>query len=235
MMTDPARTAGYAGGGIAVTRSLPAGCPPVLLIHGLGSTATATWGDTGWFVELERAGFGWLAPDLRGHGGSIKPHQPDSYRPERLVADAVAVLDDAGITTVDVVGYSLGARIAIELAADRPDRVGRLVLGGFGDGAGSAPPVQQLLDHLAAGADRAAVAACAAGAATEASPPRIADVGAPVLLVAGDADTFAGSIESLAERLVDARTERVAGRNHFTTLSATSFKRTALDFLAARR
>jgi len=234
-MTDPARTTVYAGAAIAVNRRLPDGCPPVLLLHGLGSNATATWGATGWFGELERAGFGWLAPDLRGHGGSIKPHQPDSYRPERLVEDAVAVLDDAGIITVDVVGYSLGARIAIELAVNRPDRVGRLVLGGFGDGSGSAPPLQQLLGHLPAGADPAAVAACAAGAATEVAPPRVAEVVAPVLLVAGETDTFAGSIESLGERFVDARTERVPGRNHFTTLSATSFKRAALDFLGARR
>jgi len=217
---------------IAVWQGPTESAQPVMLLHGLGSTARATWEATGWFRALAAAGCSWLAPDLRGHGDSGRPHDPQSYGLTQLVRDVVLVLDHAAVSRVDLIGYSLGSRVALEFAATWPDRVGRLVLGGFGDGSGSVP-VQELLDRLPASVDREAVAACAHGAGA-AAPVRTADMRAPALLVAGDGDRFAGSIESLASQLLDARSERVSGRNHFNVLSAAAFKQAALAFLQTR-
>src|SRR5581483_2333998 len=73
------------------------------------------------------------APDLRGHGRSDKPHDPEAYRSSVLVGDLVGALDAAGVAEADVVGYSLGGELALELATRHPERVRRLVAGGIGE------------------------------------------------------------------------------------------------------
>jgi pimeloyl-ACP methyl ester carboxylesterase len=231
MMTDTVHVES-AGLSLAVRQRLCPDRPPVLLLHGLGADATNTWEATGWFRALDAAGFGWIAPDLRGHGGSDKPRDPRSYPLRYLVDDAVAVLDAADVAIAHVIGYSLGARIAVEIAAIEPGRVDRLVLGGFGIGSGDAAHVDRLLQHLPAGTDRAAVTACAQGVSA-APEPVMTGVSSPVLLVSGDADEFAGDIETMAARFEHASSERLPGRNHLTALVASAFKTLALDFLDA--
>ena len=217
---------------LAVRQRLRPECPAVLLLHGLGADATSTWGATGWFRALDDAGFGWIAPDLRGHGASDKPRDARCYPLRWLVDDAVAVLDAAGVEVAHVIGYSLGARIAIELAAAERGRVDRLVLGGFGTGSGASAHLEMVLKHLPTSADRVAIAACAQGVSA-ASPPPASGVSSSTLLVSGDTDEFAGDIETMGAQLAHAIVERLPGRNHFTALSASAFKRLALDFLHA--
>lgn len=231
MMTDTAHVEA-AGVSLVVRQRLSPDRPAVLLLHGLGADARSTWEATGWLRALDAAGFGWIAPDLRGHGGSDKPRDSQFYPLRSLVDDAVAVLDAADVAVAHVIGYSLGARIAVELAAVDPGRVGRLVLGGFGIGSGAAEQIDRLLQRLPAGTDRAAVAACAGGV-SEAPEPPVTSVLSPVLLVSGDADEFAGDIETMGARLAHASIERLPGRNHFTALAASDFKRLALAFLRA--
>ena len=60
--------------------------------------------------------------DGRGNGRSDRPPGPSAYDDAELVADALAVLDAAGVDDAVVVGYSLGARVLLALAADHPDR-----------------------------------------------------------------------------------------------------------------
>jgi 2-succinyl-6-hydroxy-2,4-cyclohexadiene-1-carboxylate synthase len=66
-----------------------------------------------------------LAPDLLGHGDAACPADPAAYAVEREVERLVARLPDG---PVDVVGYSLGGRVALQLALAHPERVDRLVL-----------------------------------------------------------------------------------------------------------
>jgi pimeloyl-ACP methyl ester carboxylesterase len=95
---------------------------PVLLIHGLGY---ARWG---WEPVLpglaER--FEVLLHDNRGIGESDAP--PGPYTAAEMAADAIQVLDEAGVERAHVVGTSLGGMIAQELALAHPERVDRLVL-----------------------------------------------------------------------------------------------------------
>lgn len=236
-MSDGVRRIDSAGTGLAVRARRGGELRPVLLIHGLGSSAAGTWGATGWLRAVEEAGRSWIAPDLRGHGDSDRPHDPDRYRIDLLVDDVRAVLDDAGVDVVDIVGYSLGARIAVGFAARCGPRVRRLVLGGFGDGAAArdGASVRDLIERLPSGVDRDAVAACVAGSSGDEVGAAAGRVRVPVLLVAGDSDDLAGDIETAALRFADARTERLPARNHFTALTAARFKRAALDFLAEGR
>jgi pimeloyl-ACP methyl ester carboxylesterase len=68
-----------------------------------------------------------LTLDYRGTGDSAKPDAP--YSTELFAQDVIAVLDELGIDRADVYGTSMGGRVAQQLAARHPHRVGALVLG----------------------------------------------------------------------------------------------------------
>ncbi|WP_406639038.1 alpha/beta fold hydrolase [Amycolatopsis sp. WGS_07] len=84
------------------------GEPPVLLLHGLGSTGAVWDGLTGLLDQRL------LVPDLPGHGGS--PRLPE-YSFETLAAAVADALDESG--PVVVLGHSLGGVVALELASGR--------------------------------------------------------------------------------------------------------------------
>ena len=104
---------------------------PVVLLHGLFSSAEMNWIRFGHAQKLADAGFEALMPDLRAHGDSAKPHDLAAYPPDVLVRDAEALIAHLALTEYDLVGFSLGARTSVRavLAGLRPRR---LVLGGMG-------------------------------------------------------------------------------------------------------
>src|SRR5882757_4307458 len=106
---------------------------PVVLIHGFGANRGITWANTNWYQTLQRAGHKLIAIDCRGHGESEKPHDPADYHEGRMAMDVIAVLAALEIPEVDVLGYSMGAKLAIRLMHDAPGRVRRAVLGGLGE------------------------------------------------------------------------------------------------------
>jgi non-heme chloroperoxidase len=228
------------------------GPDPVLLVHGFASTGAMTWEATGWVRALAEAGRGAIVPDLRGHGASDAPHDPDAYSPELLAQDLLAVLDEHGVERVDVMGYSMGSWVSLALVALAPSRVRRLVVGGVGTveqfghwGVAAVQaalrdasteldadsPLAPLLASLrkAPGVDREALAACAAGMAVHPLP---LSSSVPTMLVVGEADPVTEGAEDAA-RLLGAQLVVLPRRNHVTTLSARAFKQAALPFLGA--
>ncbi|GMQ93315.1 MAG: alpha/beta hydrolase [Acidimicrobiia bacterium] len=89
----------------------------VLLIHGLGSSS----GDWEYQLPVLTASYRVIAVDLRGHGSSSKP--PGPYSITMFADDVAALIEDLDIGPCHVVGLSLGAMTALELAATRPDLV----------------------------------------------------------------------------------------------------------------
>lgn len=69
-----------------------------------------------------------IRPDLRGHGRSDAP--PSGYRLEDMAEDVVGLLDRLGVSAAHLVGSSLGAEVALAVAAGHPDRALSLVLDG---------------------------------------------------------------------------------------------------------
>lgn len=222
---------------------VPGNAAPVLLLHGFGTDFAMNWRASGWVQALESAGLRVIGPDLRGHGTSDKPVDSALYLPEHFVADLLAMLDELGAEHVDVVGYSMGSRLAWELAMTAPERVGRVVLGGFGPmnafsgtdlsdpGSGDTP-----FDHVyrtvcaLPGNDAAALAACARG---QASRPFRGDpllTAHPLLLVRGARDSLAKGAAELAERCGGTYVE-VPGRDHANAVSSRAFRQTVLGFL----
>lgn len=105
--------------------------PPVFLLHGLASDSRTSWIDTGLTETLNRAGRETFAVDLRGHGRSEKPHESARYGETRMGRDLSELWDHLEMPTVDLVGHSMGAVVALLVASSDP-RVRRLVLSGVG-------------------------------------------------------------------------------------------------------
>ena len=106
--------------------------PPVLLVHGFASSRQTNWKATGWYRAFAEAGRRVVAFDHRGHGESERSHAPADYDEGLLARDCVQVLEACGVARADVVGYSMGAMVAIRLLIDAPGRVERAVLAGLG-------------------------------------------------------------------------------------------------------
>ena len=102
----------------------------VVLLHGFSLSAETNWSLTGLLDSLPQE-YRMLALDQRGHGRSDKPHDPEEYGLE-FVEDVIRLLDALEIETAHVVGYSMGGGLALRLAADHPDRVRSVVVGGAG-------------------------------------------------------------------------------------------------------
>jgi len=106
---------------------------PLLLIH--GNTSSSVW----WEYTLERLGDAYhaIAPDLRGRGDTQGPSA--DWTVERLAQDVYGLLARLGIGPAHVVGHSLGADVALQLALDHPARVRSLLLLNPGWVAGDMP------------------------------------------------------------------------------------------------
>jgi pimeloyl-ACP methyl ester carboxylesterase len=105
----------------------PSGDRHLLLLHGLNVQAH-TWDP--FAAAAVRLGYRVLALDLRGHGQSGWTQK--GYRVADFARDVTGLIDQLGIAEIDLVGHSLGARVAIAVAGDQPDRVRRLVLSDTG-------------------------------------------------------------------------------------------------------
>ena len=95
------------------------------MIHGFSGSGRS-WGD-GLLEALSRR-FRVVAVDLLGHGMSDRPHDPVRYGLGRLSDDLGRVVDSCFDGPVDLVGYSMGARLALGVACGRPAWLRRLVL-----------------------------------------------------------------------------------------------------------
>jgi pimeloyl-ACP methyl ester carboxylesterase len=96
---------------------------PVLLVHG-HTMDRRIWDPV--MPGLRAPDLRVLRPDLRGHGLSTRPDF--GYHVSHHAGDMAAVLDDAGIESATVVGYSIGGGVALEMALTLPDRIAGLVL-----------------------------------------------------------------------------------------------------------
>jgi pimeloyl-ACP methyl ester carboxylesterase len=105
------------------------GEPAILFLPTWSVVHSRVWkGQIAWFARRHRV----IVFDGRGNGRSDRPRGTDAYRDQEFVADALAVLDATGTGRAVVVGVSRGARWALRLAAEHPDRAGALVIIGPG-------------------------------------------------------------------------------------------------------
>lgn len=122
---------------------------PLLLLHGFMGRGTSWAAHATAFARHFRV----IAVDLPGHGRTGIPRDPARASVERTADDLATILHRAGCAPAHVVGYSLGARVALRLAVTRPDALRRLVL--ESPSAGISAEAERVA-RRAADADRAA-------------------------------------------------------------------------------
>lgn len=232
------------------------GGEPILLIHGFASNNAVNWGATGWTDTLLKAGRRVVAMDVRGHGESAKLRDPGQYGLSAMAGDAANLIDHLQLGRVDVMGYSMGGRIATVLALEHPEKVRALIIGGMGlamvEGIGGEEDIVEALeaDSLAeakteAGrgyrkfaeltrSDLPALAACMREQRAPVSRERLAGLNLPVLVAVGTKDAVAGSAEGLAALIPGAEFLDIPGRDHMLATGDKVFKAGVLDFLARR-
>ena len=104
---------------------------PLILLHGLFSDSAMNWVKFGHAERIASEGFRVIMPDLRAHGASGKPHEPDQYPRGILARDLRELVAHLGLAEVDLGGFSLGARTIVE-AVGEGMRPGQAILAGMG-------------------------------------------------------------------------------------------------------
>lgn len=243
----------FSSGGvrIAYIDAAPDG-EPIVLIHGFASNHAVNWVFPQWVKTLTAAGRRIIALDSRGHGRSEKLYEPQMYAIPFMAADVRNLLDQLGIAKADIMGYSLGARIATAFALSHPARVRSLVLGGMGDrlieSAGLGPRVAEAMEASSASdldesgrifrqfaeatrSDLKALAACSRGARLQFAPADLARFDMPVLVAVGSDDQVAGDLQRLAVHFPRGQALVIPNRDHNRSVGDATFKKAVLSFL----
>jgi pimeloyl-ACP methyl ester carboxylesterase len=91
---------------------------PVVLLHGAFMTITTNWTDT--IAQLSKSRQV-IAVEMQGHGRTADISRDISF--ENLAGDIAALLDYLKIKQADVLGYSMGGAVAMQLAIRHPEKV----------------------------------------------------------------------------------------------------------------
>jgi len=229
---------------------------PILLIHGFASNAYVNWRDTGWVQTLEKAQRSVILIDNRGHGKSEKLYDIKDYGAPLMATDAVALLDHLGLDKVDVMGYSMGARITAFMAINHKPYVGRAIFAGLGinmvKGVGDPERVAAALeaeniddiDNMGGRmfryfaeqtkSDLKALAACMRSSRQKITPEQLAGIEAQVLVAVGTDDAIGGSATELSALIPGAKALDIPGRDHMKAVGDKTYKQGVVDFLSQK-
>ncbi|WP_225204543.1 alpha/beta fold hydrolase [Novosphingobium huizhouense] len=239
---------GFGGARLALHRA--GSGRPLVLLHGLFSSAHVNWVKFGTAAQLVAAGFECLMPDLRVHGDSAAPHDPAAYPPDVLARDLEALVAHLGLDDFDLAGFSLGSRTSARavIAGLRPRK---LILAGMGleglagwarrqdffldviDRFGTIRPgdpayvSQQFLKTMQV--DRAA-ARLLLQTMEDTDPAQLSAISMPTLVLCGDKDNDNGNADRLAEALPHAVRATIPG-THMSSVTMPEMGREMVSFL----
>jgi len=228
---------------------------PVVLLHGLFSSAQMNWIKWGHGERLAAAGFMAIMLDFRVHGDSAAPHDPAAYPPGVLVRDVAALTEHLELEpgAFDLVGFSLGARTAIHAAGHAILEPRRLAICGMGlaglaEWERRAAHFRRVIDEFdrikpgdpayiartflkSQGVDRVA-ARLLLDAMDDFDLGRLAAITMPSAVICGEDDSDNGSAEELVAALPDARYIAVPG-THLNSVTKPEMGEAITRFLAA--
>ncbi|MEO0411182.1 MAG: alpha/beta fold hydrolase [Pseudomonadota bacterium] len=223
----------------------------VLLVHGFVSDAQTNWVKGGTVDALSAAGWRVIAPDLRGHGQSAKPHDDSAYPDDVLSRDQIALLDHLGIQDFHLAGYSLGAITAARMI-ERSAQPSSVILSGMGSGltqidgrreqfidalTGKTPKTDPFAAMVTGfvkktGGDAAALAHVMRGRKAV-SAEALAKWDLPCLVLNGEKDNDNGSGDALAGLIPGARSQTIPG-THMDAIFKPDFAAAIAAWLGAQ-
>ncbi len=249
-----ARFTSFDGVGLAF-REEGAG-PPLLLLHGLFSSAEVNWVRYGTAARLVAAGYRLILPDLRGHGASDAPEAAEAWPEDVLARDVEALVAHLGLGPELVVGgYSLGARTIVRLLVRGVVRPAAAILAGMGlegitggaargawfarmiEGRGTWPRTspEGFAEAFMTANVRSPDALLHLLRAQRSTPPHaLATLDLPVAIVCGVEDADNGSAAALAAALARGTLTEVPG-NHMSAVTRPEFADALVAALAGFR
>jgi pimeloyl-ACP methyl ester carboxylesterase len=224
----------------------------IVLVHGFSSNRYENWKRMGWYDAIAGKGLRGLALDCRGHGESAKPHDPKQYDRAAMAGDVFNLMDHVGIERAHLLGFSMGAHIALTAAMADGGRIDHLVVAGVGGKifeparepdamakAMEAPSPDEIGDPLLKSfrhfadeqkEDRLALAACSRGPRSPITRDTLMAIRRPTLVIAGARDQLAGPPQGLADAMAGARAVTIPGCDHFSMIAHGLFKASVFDF-----
>lgn len=223
---------------------------PLILLHGLFSSAQMNWIKWGHAACLAEAGFEVLMPDLRAHGQSAAPQDPEAYPDDVLALDLKALVAWLGLEAYDLGGFSLGSRTTVRgvIGGLRPER---LILGGMGlEGLAGwtgrqaffvdaidrfetirmGDPAYHTVQFMKGMKVDRVAARLLLQTMTDTDPAALAVLSMPSLVVCGDQDRDNGSPERLAAALPDGVHAVIPG-THMGCVTGPALGEAIRDFL----
>ncbi|MBA4764460.1 alpha/beta fold hydrolase [Qipengyuania huizhouensis] len=224
---------------------------PLVLLHGLFSSAEMNWIKWGHAQLIAERGYEVLMLDFRVHGESEAPHDKAAYPKNVLVRDVAALIEHLAIEDYDLGGFSLGARTALHAVAHGVIHPARLIVGGMGTaGLGEwekrSAYFKRVIDEFeniprgdpayfsmqflkSQGVDRIA-ARMLLDTMPDLDLAKLANITIPALVVCGDEDRDNGSAEELAQLLPDATYVEVPG-THMWSVTKPDLGQAMADWL----
>lgn len=223
---------------------------PLVLLHGLFSSAEVNWIKYGHAATLAAAGHRVIMPDLRAHGDSGKPQDVGHYPADVLVNDVGDLVRHLGLEEYDLGGFSLGARTSARavIAGMGP---GRLILGGMGlaglaewqrrsgffrkaiaefETAERGDPTWMAIQFMKTMKVDRVAAGHLLNTFTDTDPALLAKITMPTLVVSGEQDEDNGSAAELVAALPDGTLRSIPG-NHMSSVTQAELGEAMADFL----
>lgn len=224
---------------------------PLVLLHGLFSSAEMNWIKWGHAQLLAEQGYEVLMLDFRVHGQSEAPEAPEAYPQNVLVRDVAALVEHLALEDYDLGGFSLGARTSLHAVAHGVLEPARLIVGGMGtaglgEWAKRSAFFKRVIDEFeniprgdpayfsmqflkSQGVNRVA-ARLLLDTMPDLDLALLSRVTMPTLVVCGDEDRDNGSAEELASLLPDATFVEVPG-THMGSVTKPDLGRAMAEWL----
>ena len=224
---------------------------PLVLLHGLFSSAEMNWIKWGHAQLLAEQGYEVLMLDFRVHGESAAPEEPEAYPQNVLVSDVAALVEHLALEDYDLGGFSLGARTSLHAVAHGLVEPARLIVGGMGtaglgEWAKRSAFFKRVIDEFeniprgdpayfsmqflkSQGVNRTA-ARLLLDTMPDLDVAMLSNVTMPTLVVCGDEDRDNGSAEELAGLIPDATFVEVPG-THMGSVTKPDLGQAMADWL----
>lgn len=210
---------------------------PLILLHGNGDSSDYFAHQIEYFSRRYRV----IAVDTRGHGKSPRGREP--FTISRFADDLKCFMEENGIDSADILGFSDGGNIAVEFALRYPDAVKRLILVGANIFPAGMKPIYLVPITVAFGvmtffsvfsrkAVRRALLLRLMVKEPKISPDELGAITAPTLVMAGTSDMIKDSHTRLIHHSIPGSRLCILPGDHFiASKNHEAFNRVVWDFL----